>query len=216
MSRFVVGLTGGMGSGKSTVARALTARGAVAIDADAVAREVVEPGTPGLAAVVDRFGPGVLDGTGAGAALNRAALAAVVFADPAARADLNAIVHPLVAAESARRLAAAPEGSVVVLDVPLLVEAARSGYDLVVVVEAPEEVRLRRLEGRGVDPDDARRRMAAQASDTDRRKVADVVIDNSGPPEGLDLQIEQLWAEIIRRAGDASADPGSGRSPGPS
>jgi dephospho-CoA kinase len=163
------------------------------IDADAIAREVVEPGMPGLAAVVRRFGEGVLDAAGR---LDRPRLAALVFGDAAARADLNAIVHPLVAAESLRRMAAAPAGSVIVLDVPLLVEAARSGYDVVVIVEAPEAVRLERLVGRGMNVDDARRRMAAQAGDADRRKVADVVLDNSGSEEVLERQIESLWAQL--------------------
>jgi dephospho-CoA kinase len=188
-----VGLSGGIGSGKSTVARALARRGAVVIDADAIAREVVEPGRPGLGAVVERFGPGVLDG---GGRLDRPALAALVFEDAAARADLNAIVHPLVAVETARRMAAAPPESVVVLDVPLLVESARSGYDVVVIVEAPEAVRLERLVERGMAPDDARRRMAAQAGDAERRKVADVVLDNSGTPEDLEAQIEGLWLQL--------------------
>lgn len=188
-----VGLSGGIGSGKSTVARALAGRGAVVIDADAIAREVVEPGQPGLAAVVERFGPGVLDADGR---LDRPALAALVFEDATARSNLNAIVHPLVALESVRRMAAAPADAVVVLDVPLLVEAARSGYDVVVIVEAPEALRLERLAGRGMDREDARRRMAAQAGDAERRRVADVVLDNSGTPEALDRQIESLWAQL--------------------
>jgi dephospho-CoA kinase len=188
-----VGLSGGIGSGKSTVARALARRGAVVIDADAIAREAVEPGRPGLAAVVERFGPGVLDGAGR---LDRPAMAALVFEDAAARAALNAIVHPLVAAESLRRMAAAPAGGVIVLDVPLLVEAARSGYDVVVIVEAPEALRLERLVERGMNVDDARRRMAAQASDAERRTVADVILDNSGTPEDLDRQVDALWAQL--------------------
>lgn len=188
-----VGLSGGIGSGKSTVARALARRGAVVIDADAIAREVVEPGQAGLAAVVERFGPGVLDADGR---LDRPALAALVFADDAALADLNGIVHPLVAAETARRITAAPPDAVVVLDVPLLVEAARSGYDVVVIVEAPEDVRVERLVGRGMAPDDARRRMSAQASDEDRRKVADVVIDNSGSEADLEAQVDALWVQL--------------------
>jgi len=175
------------------VARSLAQKGAIVIDADAIAREVVEPGQPGLAAVVGRFGPEVLDGAGR---LDRPKLASLVFGDAAARADLNAIVHPLVAAESARRASAAPSDSVIVMDVPLLVEAARSGYDVVVIVEAPEAVRLERLVARGMDPDDARRRMAAQASDADRRKVADVVLDNSGSAEDLDRQVDALWAQL--------------------
>src|SRR4051812_2256622 len=194
-----VGLSGGIGSGKSTVARSLAQKGAILIDADAIAREVVEPGKPGLAAVVERFGPEVLDGYGR---LDRPRLAALVFDDAEARADLNAIVHPLVAAESLRLMAAAPADSVVVLDVPLLVEAARSGYDVVVIVEAPEDVRLERLVGRGMNRDDAPRRVAAQASDGDRRKVAHVVLGNSGSEEALDRQGESLLA---RRA----ASPGA-------
>ena len=188
-----VGLSGGIGSGKSTVARALARRGAIVVDADAIAREVVEPGEPGLAAVVERFGPGVLDGEGR---LDRPKLAALVFDDSGARADLNAIVHPRVAAETVRRIAAAPPDAIVVIDVPLLVEAARSGYDAVVIVEAPEEVRLERLVGRGMTPDDARRRMAAQASDADRHKVADVILDNSGSEDDLERQIDALWAQL--------------------
>ena len=188
-----VGLSGGIGSGKSTVARALARRGAIVIDADAIAREVVEPGQPALAAVVERFGPEVLDRDGH---LDRPKLAGLVFDDAGARADLNAIVHPRVAAETARRMAAAPADSVVVLDVPLLVEAARSGYDLVVIVEAPEPVRLERLVARGMNPDDASKRMAAQASDADRRKVADVVLDNSGSEEDLERQLDALWAQL--------------------
>ena len=188
-----VGLSGGIGSGKSTVARALARRGAIVIDADAIAREVVEPGQPGLAAVVERFGPEVLDGEGR---LDRPKLAALVFDDAAARADLNAIVHPRVALETARRTAAAPSDAIVVIDVPLLVEAARSGYDVVVIVEAPEPVRLERLIARGMSPEDARRRMAAQASDADRRKVADVILDNSGSEDDLERQIDALWAQL--------------------
>jgi dephospho-CoA kinase len=188
-----VGLSGGIGSGKSTVARALARRGAIVIDADAIAREVVEPGEPGLAAVVERFGPEILDSEGR---LDRPKLAALVFDDPAARADLNAIVHPRVALETALRTNAAPPDAIVVMDVPLLVEAARSGYDVVVIVEAPESVRLERLTARGMNPDDARRRMAAQASDADRRKVADVILDNGGSEEDLEHQIDALWAQL--------------------
>lgn len=182
------------------MARALARRGAIVIDADRIAREVVEPGRPGLAAVVERFGPGVLDSEGR---LDRPALAALVFGDDAARADLNAIVHPLVAAETARRVAAAPPDGVVVIDVPLLVEAARSGYDLVVIVEAPEALRLERLVARGMSADDARRRMAAQATDEERRKVADVVLDNSGTEADLEVQVDALWERITARGAPA-------------
>lgn len=188
-----VGLSGGIGSGKSTVSRGLARRGAVVIDADAIARQVVEPGSPGLAAVVERFGEGILTADGR---LDRPGLAALVFGDDAARGELNAIVHPLVAAEAARRAEEAPGDSVVVFDVPLLVEAARSGYDVVVIVEAPEEVRLERLMARGMEPGDARRRMAAQAGDAERRQVADVVLDNSGSEADLDAQVDALWARL--------------------
>ena len=194
----LVGLSGGIGSGKSTVSRALAARGAIVIDSDVVAREVVEPGRPGLDAIAARFGPRVLGPDGR---LDRAALAQLVFNDEGARSDLNGIVHPLVAAETQRRVAAAPPGSVVVLEVPLLVEAARTGYDLVVIVEAPAPVRLERLAQRGMDPEDARLRMAAQASDSERRSVADVVLDNSGSPDDLERQVGELWSELKRRAG---------------
>ena len=188
-----VGLTGGIGSGKSTVARGLARRGAVVIDADGIAREVVEPGQPALAAVVERFGAGVLDD---GGRLDRPKLAALVFEDAGALADLNAIVHPRVAAETARRIAAAASDAVVVIDVPLLVEAARSGYDLVVIVEAPEPVRLERLVGRGMSHGDARKRMDAQATDAERRKVADVILDNSGSEEALEAQLDALWTQL--------------------
>ena len=194
----LVGLSGGIGSGKSTVSRALAARGAVVIDSDVVAREVVEPGRPGLDAILARFGPRVLGPDGR---LDRAARAQLVFNDEAARSDLNGIVHPLVAAETQRRVAAAPPGSVVVLDVPLLVEAARTGYDLVVIVEAPAPVRLERLAQRGMDPEDALRRMSAQATDSERRAVANVVLDNSGSHDDLERQVNELWSELERRAG---------------
>src|SRR5688500_2311219 len=155
-----VGLSGGIGSGKSTVARALARRGAIVIDADAIAREVVEPGEPGLAAVDERFGPEVLDADGR---LDRPKPAALAFDAPAARASRSAVVHPRSAPAPPRRATAAPRDAIVVMDVPLLVEAARAGYDVVVIVEAPESVRLERLTARGMNPGDARRRMAAQA-----------------------------------------------------
>jgi dephospho-CoA kinase len=192
----LVGLSGGIGSGKSTVARLLEERGAIVVDLDVVAREVVEPGRPGFDAVVARFGQEVV---GAGGRLDRAALARVVFGDEAAREDLNAIVHPLVAEETRRRIAEVPADAVVVVDVPLLVEAAARGYDAVVIVEAPEEVRLERLAARGLPPEDARRRMAAQASDAERRAVADAVLDNSGSPSDLERQVDALWVELQRR-----------------
>jgi dephospho-CoA kinase len=193
-----IGLTGGIGSGKSTVSALLAARGAVVVDADRIAREVVEPGTPGLAAVVDAFGPEVLGPDGA---LDRPALAAVVFADPGARARLDAIVHPLVRARAAALAAEAPADAVVVHDVPLLVETGRwEPYDLVLVVQADPETRVARLVRRGLTEDDARARMAAQATDEQRRAVADVVLDNSGSPEELEAQVDRFWTERVAPA----------------
>ena len=190
-----IGLTGGIGSGKSTVAGLLAARGARIVDADRIAREVVEPGTPGLEAVVAAFGQEVLTPEGA---LDRPALAAVVFADPDARRRLDGIVHPLVRARAAELVAAAPPDAVVVQDVPLLVETGQAGsYDLVLVVEADLDTRVRRLVGRGLVEEDARARIAAQASDEQRRAVADVVLDNSGTPEELAAQVERVWAERV-------------------
>ena len=190
-----IGLTGGIGSGKSTVAGLLAARGARIVDADRIAREVVEPGTPGLEAVVAAFGQEVLTPEGA---LDRPALAAVVFADPDARRRLDGIVHPLVRARATELVAAAPPDAVVVQDVPLLVETGQAGsYDLVLVVEADLDTRVRRLVGRGLAEDDARARIAAQASDEQRPAVADVVLDNSGSVEDLEAQVDRFWAERV-------------------
>ena len=199
-----VGLTGGIGSGKSTVATLLTRRGAVVVDADRIAREVVEPGTPGLATVVEAFGEHVLAADGS---LDRPALAAVVFADPDARARLDGIVHPLVRRRAAELIAGLPDDAVVVHDVPLLVETGQAGgYDLVVVVETDPETRVTRLVERGLPEDDARARIAAQATDEQRRAVADVVLDNRGTPEELAAQVDRLWDDRIApaRAGDGS------------
>src|SRR3954466_16147829 len=182
-----IGLTGGIGSGKSTVSALLARRGAVIIDSDRIAREVVEPGTPGLAAVVEAFGPEVLTADGA---LDRPALAAVVFADPEARRTLDAIVHPLVRARAEELAAAAPAGAVVVHDVPLLVGTGQAGsYDPVLVVQGDPETRGARLVQRGLTAEDARARMAAQAPDEQRRAVADVVLDNSGTRDELVAQV---------------------------
>jgi dephospho-CoA kinase len=190
-----IGLTGGIGSGKSTVSALLAARGAVVIDADRIAREVVEPGTPGLAAVAEAFGPGVLTPDGS---LDRPALAAIVFADPAAREKLDGIVHPLVRSRAAALAAAAPEDAVVVHDVPLLVETGQAGsYDLVLVVQADPDTRIDRLVRRGLTEEDARARIAAQASDEQRRTVADVVLENDGTPEDLAEQVDRFWAERV-------------------
>lgn len=194
-----VGLTGGIGSGKSEVARRLAAYGALVVDADLLAREVVAPGTPGLAAVVEEFGADVLTADGS---LDRERLAARVFADEAARARLNAIVHPLVQAETEKRFAAAPAGAVVVNEVPLLVESGLlAAYDVVVAVEAPLELRLSRLARRGVSEAAAAARIAAQASDDERRARADVVIVNEGTVEELDRQVARLWPGLVHRAG---------------
>jgi dephospho-CoA kinase len=190
-----IGLTGGIGSGKSTVSELLAAHGAVVVDADRIAREVVEPGTPGLAAVAEAFGDAVLAADGS---LNRPALAAIVFSDPEARRRLDGIVHPLVRRRTAELVAAAPEDAVVVNDVPLLVETGQaSSYDLVVVVEADPEIRVARLVQRGLTEDDARARIAAQAGDEQRRAVAHVVLDNSGTPEELAAQVDRFWSERV-------------------
>ena len=193
-----IGLTGGIGSGKSTVARLLAERGAAVVDADVLAREVVAPGTPGLAAVVEAFGERVLTPDGA---LDRPALAAVVFGDAQARARLDGIVHPLVRARAAESIAALRADAVVVQDIPLLVETGQAGsFDLVLVVEAAPDVRIARLVARGLGAGDARARIAAQATDEQRRAVADVVVDNSGTPEDLAAQVERFWAERVEPA----------------
>ncbi|MCW2744610.1 MAG: dephospho-CoA kinase [Mycobacterium sp.] len=196
-----IGLTGGIGAGKSAVAELLAAHGAVVVDADRVAREVVAPGTPGLAAVAEAFGPGVLAPDGS---LDRPALGAIVFADPAVRRRLEAITHPLIGAETLRRIERAGDAPVIVHDVPLLVEAGLThGYDDIVVVEAPREVRLERLAGRGVARADAEARMASQATDAQRRAVATVVVDNAGDREALRRQVDALWGRWT--AGRAAA-----------
>jgi dephospho-CoA kinase len=197
-----VGLTGGVGSGKSTVARLLAGHGAVVIDADAIAREVVEPDTPGYDAVVAHFGDVVV----ADGRLDRPALAAIVFNDETQREALNAIVHPLVGQRMGELMQSAPEGAVAVWDIPLLVENnGAGGFEFVVVVEAPVEIRLARLAARGMAEQDARERMAVQASDEQRRAVADVVITNDGTLDELAAQVDAVWAALQRRrsAGDA-------------
>ena len=189
-----IGLTGGIGSGKSAVARLLAEHGATVVDADALAREVVEPGTPGWEAVVAAFGDGVLASDGS---IDRPALAARVFGDATALATLNGIVHPLVGARAAELAAEAersnPDG-VLVYDVPLLAENnLAAGFDLVLVVEAPVPLRLTRLAGRGMAPEEAQRRMAAQADDAQRRAVADAVIVNDGDLEDLAETVAEFW-----------------------
>jgi dephospho-CoA kinase len=192
----VVGLTGGIGSGKSTVAALLADRGAVVVDADRLAREAVAVGTPGYLAVVDRFGPGVVAPDGN---LDRRALAGMVFSDPRALADLNAIVHPPVRAAIAQRVGdLAGTDTVVVLEIPLLVESGRSyGESAVIVVDCPEDVAVRRLiDGRGMDEADARGRIAAQAPRADRLAAADLVLDNSGPVDALEREVNRAWVWI--------------------
>lgn len=191
-----IGLTGGIGSGKSTVARRFGELGALVIDSDLVAREVVEPGSEGLAAVAAEFGPSVLDDSGA---LDRAALARIVFTDEAARQKLNGILHPLIRARVAARIKAAPPGTVVVQDIPLLVETRQAGlFDLVVVVETPAELRIARLEkDRGMTAEQVRSRMAAQATDEQRRAAADVVLLNDGTPEDLRARVDELWTSRV-------------------
>ncbi|MGJ5692531.1 dephospho-CoA kinase [Streptomyces sp. SID7815] len=194
-----VGLTGGIGAGKSEVSRLLARYGAVVIDADRIAREVVEPGTPGLTAVVEAFGPGILTQDGS---LNRPALGSIVFSDPARLATLNNIVHPLVGARSSELERAAAAGAVVVHDVPLLTENGLAPlYDLVVVVDAKPAIQLDRLVRlRGMTESDARARMDAQATREQRLAVADLVIDNDGPLEDLESQVRTVWSDLAARA----------------
>lgn len=194
-----VGLTGGIGSGKSEVSRRLAALGAVVIDADRIAREVVEPGTEGLARVVEAFGAGILraDGT-----LDRPKLGSIVFSDPEKLAVLNGIVHPLVGARVAELQDRADADAIVVYDVPLLAENGLAPmYDVVVVVDAADDVRIARLvELRGMARQDAEARIAAQASREDRLKVADIVVPNEGSLEELAARVEEVWAELTTRA----------------
>lgn len=191
-----IGLTGGIASGKSVVASRLRGLGAVLVDADALAREVVEPGTPGLARVVEAFGADMLSPDGG---LDRARLGELVFGDPDSLAVLNGIVHPLVRERAAAMIDAAPGGAVVVQDIPLLVETGQgSNFHLVLVVDAPDEVRVRRMvEQRKMTEEQARSRMAAQASREDRLAAADVVLDNSGSVEELNAAVDLLWTRRL-------------------
>jgi dephospho-CoA kinase len=204
-----VGLTGGIGAGKSEVSRRLAGHGAVVIDADAIAREVVEPGTDGLAEVVEAFGPGVLGPDGR---LDRPQLGEVVFADPDQRSRLNAIIHPRVGARMAELEREAGPGAIVVHDVPLIAEGGQAGaYDLVVVVDVPPRVQVERLaRNRGMTRDQARARMAAQVSREQRLAIADIVIDNSGSLTELDRQVGDLWAELRRRRNPVTRRPAAG------
>jgi dephospho-CoA kinase len=194
-----VGLTGGIGAGKSEVSRRLAAQGAVVIDADAIARDVVAPGTTGLADVVEAFGPGVLMPDGS---LDRPRLGDIVFADPQLRTKLNGIIHPLVAAQMQALEDAAGPGAIVVHDVPLIAENNLAGsYDLVVVVDVPPRVQLDRLvRHRGLSRDQAKARMAAQADRAQRLAIAGIVIDNSVSLTELDRLAGELWTELRRRA----------------
>ena len=190
----LIGLTGGIGSGKSSVSALLAERGAVVVDADAITRELQRPGTPVFEAIVERFGPGVVAADGS---LDRPALAALVFGDPAALADLNRIVHPAVGVAITEAIAAhAGTDAVVVLDVPLLVESPKPRGDLagVLVVDCPVDVAVARLVAhRGMAEDDARARIARQATREQRLARADHVVDNSGPPEALPALVDRAW-----------------------
>jgi dephospho-CoA kinase len=206
-----VGLTGGMGSGKSTVARLLVERGAKLIDADAIAREVVEPGRPAYQKLVERFGAGIVapDGT-----IDRPALAGVAFASPDTVADLNAITHPAIAEEMAARRAALEESDdVVLLDVPLLAPAHRDvlGLDAVVVVDCDADTAVERVvTQRGIPEKDVRARLAAQASREDRLRGADLVVDNCGDRAALDTEVDRVWAALRAMAEAKAADRDQG------
>lgn len=189
----LLGLTGGIGSGKSTVSALLAERGAVIIDADAITRELQAPGAPLLTVLAVRFGDAIIDDSGA---LDRPALAAIAFSDPEALKDLNKIVHPVVATEMDRRLKEQRDtDNVVVLDIPLLAENPRTGLCGVIVVDVPVDVAVDRLvRFRSMSEDDARARIAKQVSREDRLKIADKVVDNSGSLEELACQVEEIWA----------------------
>jgi dephospho-CoA kinase len=194
-----IGLTGGIGSGKSEVSRRLAAKGAVVIDADRIAREVVEPGTVGLARVAAAFGDDVLRPDGS---LDREKLGGIVFADPDRLAVLNSIVHPLVGERVSELQSRAPADAILVYDVPLLVENRLSPmYDVVVVVDASDEVRIARLaERRGMSESDARARIAAQATRDERLAAAHVVITNEGSLDELSARVDEVWEELLKRA----------------
>ncbi len=196
----VIGVTGGMGSGKSSVASLLADHGAVVVDADTIAHEVIGPGGPAHGPVIERFGPGIVD---AGGEIDRRALADLVFADPAARRDLEGLVHPPVLEAIDRRLAAeAATDHVVVVVIPLLVEVGWDRADAVVVVDAPEDLALRRLvEGRGMAEADVRRRLAAQADRATRLARADHVVTNDGTLDDLRRQVDTLWEALVGSGG---------------
>lgn len=210
-----VGLTGGMGSGKSTVARLLVERGAKLVDADAIAREVVEPGRPAYEKLVERFGPGVVapDGT-----IDRPALAAAAFAGPETVADLNAITHPAIAEEmAARRAALEQSDDVVLLDVPLLAPEHRGvlGLDAVVVVDCDPETAVQRVVAqRGIPEPDVRARMSAQVSREERLRGADLVVDNCGDRAGLEAEVDRVWAALTSLAEAKASRPAKEGGPG--
>jgi dephospho-CoA kinase len=197
----LVGLTGGIGSGKSTVASGLARRGAAVVDADGISRQILEPGGAAYQAVIDRFGPGIVDEDGR---IDRPAVAALVFDNPAALADLNALTHPVIGKIMAERVAAlASDHPIVVLDIPLLTIATRDRFHLgaVVVVDTPEDVAVGRLVGqRGFTEADARARMGSQISRDERKALADLVIDNSGDRDALERRIDEAWAWLQARA----------------
>ena len=198
----LIGLTGGIGSGKSTVSALLAERGALVIDADAITRELQQPGTEVFTAMCERFGPGIVAADGS---LDRQAVADIVFNDADALKDLGAIVHPAVGAEIAARLeAAAGTDQVVVLDIPLLVESGRDDLAALVVVDVEPEIAVERLvQHRGMREDDARARMANQASREDRLARADVVLDNSGTLEDLAAQVDAAWPRLVALGSDS-------------
>ncbi len=194
-----VGLTGGIASGKSTVSAILSELGATVVDADAIAREVVARGTPGLAAVVEAFGEGVLTPSGE---MDRAAVGALVFADPERRRVLEGIIHPLVRARAQELEEAAGPGAIVVHDIPLLVETGQADrFDAVIVIDVPEDLQVARMSAdRGMTEAEARARIAAQASREARRAVATYVIENTGTREHLRRQVETVLSELVARA----------------
>ena len=203
----LVGLTGGIGAGKSSVAALLADRGAVILDADQVARDVVEPDQPAFAALVERFGPEIVGPDGR---LDRPKLAEIAFATDDGTADLNAIVHPAVGREFLARMQAAPSDAIVGCDVPLLVESetARSrGYEFVIVVEAPLDTRLDRLEERGVPRDDALARIAQQATDEERQAIATHLVDNAGDRAALEKQVDVIWQDLVRLDAEKAEKP---------
>jgi dephospho-CoA kinase len=204
-------LTGGIGAGKSAVSERLADRGAVVIDSDVLAREVVARGTDGLAEVVDAFGDVV---TPEGE-LDRPAVGRIVFNDADARRKLEAIIHPRVRARAAEIERAAPTGAVVVHDIPLLVETGQAGkFDVVLVVDVPPRLQLERLTGRrGMTEEEAKARIASQVSREDRLAAADIVVDNSGTLEQLDQRVDEVWEELARRAGHRPDTTDAGHGP---